>query len=442
MQGIAALCIAAILFAAMPTVRSFGRQYEVFELLTNGRYLVLFQNDAEIRPSGGFIGSFAVVESKNGVIKPLYFETNIYKLDTPFAGLQYIEPPKPLKSAIVDKGWALRDSNFATDFRQAGPTIAWFFEQETSKATGTKKGELEAALGGNYKVDGVVGITMSAFIDVLKETGPIEIPGQNIKIDDKTFFKTVQQVVEKDYFTSEKNKEINEPKSILKDMFPVAMAKTQNLRKKQLYDLSMKLLREKKVVLYANDPEKEQVLVDQGWAGATELAADVRPKEKSDFLAVVRSAYGGNKSSADINPIYKYTVDSKSGDKLDIKLEITFEHTGTMEFPSGVNREYLRVLAPADTELGRGLRNGQDATADIDVGTEMGKRAFGFWIHTQPGSSQTFTLNYSMPRGSVAKDYQLVLFRQPGGNDPDITTVYDGKILFQGRLNGDRVLSN
>lgn len=440
MQAITTLCVVAIIFAAIPTVRSFTRQYEVFELLTNGRYLVLFQNDAEIRPSGGFIGSFAIVESNNGVIKPLYFETNIYKLDTPFAGLQYIDPPKPLKTAILDKGWAMRDSNFATDFRQAAPTVAWFFEQEASKATGTKRGELNAALGNNFKVDGVISITMSAFLDVLKETGPIAVPGHNTTVDDKNFFTIVQQVVEKDYFTDPKNKETNEPKTILKDLFPAAMSRTQNLRKKQLYDLSMKLLREKKVVLYANDPQKEQVLVDQGWAGATELAADMRPDGKSDFLAIVRSSHGGNKSSVDINPIYKYYVDSKAGDTLNVKLEITFEHTGTGAWPSGVNHEYLRVLAPTEAVLGRALRNGQEATAEVDIGTEMGKAAFGFWLHTQPSSSQTFVLNYAMPRTAVDKDYQLTLFRQPGSNNPDLTAIYDNEILYQGRLSGDKVI--
>lgn len=282
---------------------------------------------------------------------------------------------------------------------------------------------------------------MSAFLDILKETGPIQVPNHNLTVNADNFFKTVQQVVEKDYFTDEQNKETNEPKTILKDMIPVALGKVQNLRKKQLYDLSTKLLREKKVILYAADPGKEKVLVDQGWAGALQLSADLQPKEQTDFLAVIRSAYGGNKSSVDINPIYKYTVESKSGDTLEIKLEITFEHTGNGEWPSGVNREYLRVMAPGQAMLGRALRNGQDATDQVDVGTELGKRAFGFWLHTQPNSSQTFTLNYSMPRSAVDKDYKLVLFRQPGSNDPDVTTIYDGKILYQGRLTGDKVVA-
>lgn len=441
-QAVATVCVVAIVFAAMPTVRSFSRQYEVFDLLTNGRYLILFQNDAEIRPSGGFIGSFAVVEAQHGTIKPLYFETNIYKLDTPYTEFNKVTPPKPLQAAIGDKGWALRDSNFATDFRQAAPTVAWFFEQEASKAIGPKRAELEQALKGDYKVDGVIGMTMSAFLDLLKATGPIDLPQHKTTVTDVNFFPMVQQVVERDYFADAANKEANEPKTILKDLFPVAMGKVQSLGKRQLYDLAMKLLREKKVVIYAADAVKEQVLVDQGWAGATELAEEMRPKEASDFLAVIRSSHGGNKSSLDINPIYKYTADTKTDGKLSLKLEITLEHTGTVAWPSGVSHEYLRVLAPAGAELERAMRNGQEAIDDIDVGTEMNKRAFGFWLHTQPQSSQTFTLHYTLPRTAVAKDYQLTVFRQPGGNNPDITAVYNSKTLYEGRLMTDKVLSN
>lgn len=423
-----------------PRLNSLARQVEIYELLTNGRYLVLFQNDAEIRPSGGFIGSFAIIEAKDQTIKPLYFETNIYKLDDPFNQATKLEPPKPLKAAIGDRGWGMRDSNFAADFRQAAPTTAWFFQQEVKRLTGPKRAEIDRQLQGNYEVDGVIAINMSAFLDLLKAVGPIAIPQQNITVNSENFFPVVQQVVERDYFKDPANKVANEPKQILQQLFPLALEKMQKLPKRTQYQLAKSLLQQKKIIIYSNDSEREQTLVDAGWAGALELATDTRPEEPTDFLAIIRSSHGGNKSSLDINPVYRYSLNAK-GEIATVKVDITFEHQGTGEWPSGVNHEYLRILAPKGAELIGAAQHGENVLKNIDIGEESGKTAFGFWLHTEPKSSQNISLTYQLPVATIkAKDYQLILFRQPGGNAPDLTVTYNGKQLYQARLLGDRVI--
>ncbi len=426
-------------FFLMPQVKSFTRQYEIFEALTNGRYLISFQNDTEIRPTGGFGGSFAIIESKNQQIKPLYFETNIYKLDTPFTDKTKIEPPKPLQAAIPDRGWALRDANFAADFRQSAPTMLWFFDQEARATTGERKANLDRTLGANYQLDGVVSVTLSSFLDVLELTGPITIDKYQLTVNKDNFLQIIQQYVEKDYFATETNKQANEPKAILQDLFPLALQKTQNLPKRQLYDLAVKLLNQKKIVVYTNDAAKESVLVNQGWAGALDLKEEQRTDRPTDYLGIVRANFGGNKSSLDINPIYRYTLSEKDN-RLLAKAEITFEHTGTGNWPSGINHEYLRVLAPEGSELTAATRNGENATTEVDIGHEMDKQAFGFWMHTQPKSSQSFTLQYYLPKDISASNYQLALLRQPGGNNPDLTVSLKDQILFQARLAEDRVV--
>lgn len=430
-----------------PQVKSLARQVEIFDLVTNGRYLVLFQNDAEIRASGGFIGSFAIIEAKNGTIKPLYFETNIYKLDDPFNLATKIEPPKALKSAIADRGWGMRDANFAADFRESAPTILWFFNEEVRRLTGPKKAEIDRALGGNYQVDGVVATTLSAFLDILEHTGPITIPANNVTVNKSNFFPIVQQVVERDYFKDPANVAENEPKTILQNLFPLAMTKAQDLPKTTQYRLARQLLREKKILIYSKDSQRQQALIDQGWAGALELPADQRPAGNADFLTVVRSSHGGNKSSLDINPVYRYTVKTSSDEMAQVNLEIRFEHTGTADWPGGVNHEYLRVLAPAGATLRSATRGGELATDQVDIGKEMNHAAFGFWLHTQPKTSQTMTLQYDVPVDAImaegrltGKKYQLVLMRQPGGSAPDITIVHNDSVLFQGRVLEDRLI--
>lgn len=439
-----ALVLSLLLLPKMP---SLARQFEIFSLLNDGRYLILFQNDAEIRASGGFIGSFAIVETDHRVIKPLYFETNIYKLDDPFTKQTNITPPPPLLSAIGDRGWGLRDANFAADFRDSAQSVLWFFDREIKQLTGPKKAEIDRALGGNYQIDGVVAVTMSAFIDVLRQTGPLTIPNQNVTVSADTFFPLVQQIVERDYFKDPAEKAVNEPKTILQNLFPVALQAAQNLPKTIQYQLSKQFFDTKKISIYSRNPTILQTLIDQGWAGALELPTDLRPERPHDFLAIIRSSHGGNKSSLDINPVYRYQL-TPQGATVKVELSITFEHTGKNNWPSGPNYEYIRVLAPTEATLATANRNGQAATDEIDIGREAGKRAFGFWLHTEPQSSQTLTLRYQVPRSVIENSswfgpdrYQLAVIRQPGAQAPDLTVIYDGDQLFQGRLQADRLIS-
>src|SRR3990167_3413080 len=53
----------------------------LYSFKKDGRYLILLQNNAELRGGGGFLGSFAVVEIATNSVKKYYFESNIYKKD-------------------------------------------------------------------------------------------------------------------------------------------------------------------------------------------------------------------------------------------------------------------------------------------------------------------------------------------------------------------------
>lgn len=427
-------------YAIGPRVTLFADQIDLFQTLTNGRYLVLFQNDGESRASGGFIGSFAVIEAKDSTIKPIYFETNIYKLDDPFTAQTKIEPPKPIKLAIGDRGWAMRDANFAADFRQAAPSIEWFFRQEAEKLTGPKKEALAKALNGNLAVDGVIATNMSAFLDLLELVGPISIPSEKVTVNRENFFKVVQQVVEQDYFKDPNNKLINEPKTILQNLFPLAIQKVRTLPISTQYKFLSKLLKEKKIIIYSNDYDTEQTLVKQGWAGSLSVAEEFKPSKPSDFLAVIRSAHGGNKSSLDINPKYSLNVNSKA-DQTTYSLELTHEHNGLNEWPGGVNTEYIRTLVPKEATLVSATQNGQDILNKIDIGVESDKGAFGFWLVAEPKSSQSVKLQYVIPTNLIRrKKYQLTLIRQAGGNSPDYSVIYNGKQIYLARLTTDRVI--
>ncbi|PIU24615.1 hypothetical protein COT12_00110, partial [Candidatus Berkelbacteria bacterium CG08_land_8_20_14_0_20_39_8] len=165
-------------------------------------YLILFLNNTEIRPGGGFIGSFARLDLNNGRATALDFETNIYTLDKTFvAAGNKIAPEEDISSITND--WTMRDANIYADYATSSQKVAWFYQQESGK-----------------KVDGVIALDTTLFQELLKVTGPIDMPDYNLEISDENFLSDVQYQVEIGYYQDKSNWSENQPKKILSDMMP------------------------------------------------------------------------------------------------------------------------------------------------------------------------------------------------------------------------------
>jgi len=79
------------------------------------RYLLLFQNNSELRPTGGFIGTYGILEIANGQIKE-FFVDDIYHLDSQVINKLNNQIPAPLEKYLNVKEWYMRDCNWDPDF--------------------------------------------------------------------------------------------------------------------------------------------------------------------------------------------------------------------------------------------------------------------------------------------------------------------------------------
>ena len=145
------------------------------------RILVLFQNNFELRPTGGFLGSYAMVDLERGVVRNIRVQ-DIYAPDGQVEG--YIEAPPPVKEYLFQSGgWKLRDANWDPNFPDSAKTIAWFFEK-----------------GGYDSIDAVVAINFSLVQDVLRVLGPVELPDYHLTVDENSVYQFAQVQAEKDFF--------------------------------------------------------------------------------------------------------------------------------------------------------------------------------------------------------------------------------------------------
>ncbi len=142
-------------------------------------YLILLQNNSEIRATGGFLGSFVFLTLNYGrIIKFKVFD--IYDPDGQLKKLnyQYI-PPKPLWP--ITATWGARDANWFFDFPTSAKKIIFFLEKS-----------------GYFKepIDGVFAVNTFFFKDLLKILGPIKIEASQKIINADNFLETLEAEVE------------------------------------------------------------------------------------------------------------------------------------------------------------------------------------------------------------------------------------------------------
>ena len=124
------------------------------------RYLVLTQNPAELRPTGGFIGSYGIVTFDRGRLTERSFR-DIFLLDLPWS-YPFIRPPQELADYLLGpkQPWQLADANWSPDFPISARDAIRLYANES----------------GDAKIDGVLGITTYTIDELLKVTGPITVP--------------------------------------------------------------------------------------------------------------------------------------------------------------------------------------------------------------------------------------------------------------------------
>jgi len=384
---------------------------KLWSLLTDGKYLVLVLNNAELRPGGGFIGSYGIIEIKNKTIEKIDFNTNIFKLDNAFIKKNYVAPPTPLLKVTKGAGWSLHDSNFAADFKDSSEKVLWFLEKETAE-----------------KVDGVIAVDTSVFTDLLRLSGPISLPAYNTTITPENFLTTVQYKIEREYWQKPGAPEENAPKTILKDMiFPFFNSLMANASKREIIKTILQAADEKHLLFYLKDQTLQSVVEKENWGGRIFNGT-------SDYLYVVEANLGGGKSSLNLERSYYYEIAKNDKGQYIAKLFLNYLHTGTGVWPDDTNRSYIRVLVPDKSKFLSASSKGQDTTKNVDVGTEAGKTSFGFWIEVAPGQSQSVFLTYILPNIS---DYSLLIQKQPGAPTSFLKVEALGKTLYQGDFGKD-----
>ncbi len=420
-----------IIFALIINLAYFGhlsagyvRQgINFLSLFREGKFLILFQNNSEIRSSGGFIGSYAVAEVKNYELKSLNFNTNIYFLDRAFAQNNFVQAPFPIAKMTKNETWALRDANYDASFSDAGQDVLDFYEKETGE-----------------KVDGIIALNAKVLVDLLRLVGPIKLDKYNVTVSADNFYDVTQYKIEKEYYENPENWIINEPKTFLKDLYPIILNKAME-QKIAFLKMIKNELNTNEIIFYFSDLKKEKIVEALGFAGKIYSEQDLKKmfeiEEPVDYLYINSNSYSGNKSSLSVKQDidYKIVPDNNFSDKLKANLKITRVHEGSNTWPDGKNTTWMRVYVSNVAQFVSASLNGQDVSLLTEVKEENDKKYFGLEIPLEPGQTSIWEIEYLVSKTS---SYTLFVQKQPGLSEDNLTVNFLGQNLFDGILNSNK----
>lgn len=355
--------------------------------------LVLLQNSDELRPTGGFIGTYGILETEYGDI--LRFDTHdIYHMDMPVKDKVNVVPPEPIKKYLVPK-WYMRDANWSPDWPTSAEKVLWFYGEEDKLLP--PKDQINKFEG---EFDGVIGITPEFITDLLKITGPVVI--ENKEYDSDNFTQLLEYRVEKGYVqlgvpSWERKEVIGEISKEIK----IRLLDLPSARWQEVIDAMSRNIAKKNILIYSKDSGLQKILKERKWSG------DV-VKTDGDYLMVVDANMGALKTDAVISRNVSYAVKQGAGN-MDARLQISYIHSGGRDWRTSDYKTYTRVYVPEGSKL---LNfSGVD---DVDIGNESGKTYFGAYITVDPGKMKNVYFEYSLPNRLHAAPYVLYVQKQPG----------------------------
>lgn len=401
------------------------------------KYLVLFQNDAEIRGTGGFLTGYAVINIAKGKISTVQSD-DIYKLDEKFP--KRITAPAPiLKYMPLVPYWYLRDQNLSPDFRVSMETFLPNY-----------------LLTKSPEVDGIIAVDTQLLVDLLKVTGPIGVSGLGTFSADTDprcncpqVFYELQILAGGEaavVWDSVTGKIVQAPanylnrKAFLGPMMYSILANVMAQPKGKvplLVNTIFENIQAKHLLMYFLDPQAQTA------AESFNIAGRVRETD-GDYLMVVDTNFAGAKTNI--------WVTYKADQKVTIAADGTVTKTLTLTYSNpqttavhitqarnlnGMFRNWLRVYVPKGSQL-VDIKDAKDAGFEtgLATGEDLGKTVFEGFFTLTPGNTKQIKLTYTVPF-KAASQYKLLIQKQGGSKNFPYQLSLNGRSQPEVILSGD-----
>jgi hypothetical protein len=398
----------------------------------------MLQNPSEIRPAGGFLGSYADITIASSTITGISVH-DIADVDTAFT--QMIVPPKPLQLEV--SRWRPADANWFFDFpTSASETMAFFNESGLYAPTTTATTTVSSPY-----FDAVIAVSPDVVSDLLKVAGPVTVSSTKTTFTSDNFLTQVQKIVQAGQASS-----ATYPKQVLRDLMSglsAEIAAATSTEQQNIISAASNWMANRDVMAYAQNADMEDFIESSG-AGGDVYA--LPQNFNGDYLALADANVNGGKSDLSVTENVAWTSQIGADGTMTDSLIVNRKHNGDQSpywWYKTTNQVYFQAFVPPGTTLTNengGLQekivpkvnyaSGGYVTDPLVVSIESstqslfgypavaeheedGKNVFATWSRVSAGSSTTLAFDYThhafeMPAAGVT--YQFVFEKQAGTN--------------------------
>lgn len=396
-------------------------------------YMVLFQNDKELRPTGGFMTAYSIMKVSKGKFEPVS-SNDIYNLDSsyrpsidaPDAFIKYLKGPY-----VALHKMRLRDMNWSPDFADSMKVFT-----DEAESIGIKN------------IDGVIAVDTQVLVYLLDVLGPIGVSGYgNFSNDIVSECNCPQVIHELESFADIEGPVVwseNEPgkivyappnydnrKKIIGPLMNSILANAFGQPKEKLpalFEATFKSLREKHVLFYLLDAQKQQAIE------SFEIGGKITDFE-GDYLHINDANLGGRKSNLYVTQEVNQEISVAKDGTVEKNLTITYKNPAPYDgWLNSVLPNYVRVYVPKGSEL----VSSEGLEEKFDTYEEFGKSVFAGYFQLRPQGVAKITFKYKLPF-KVEGAYPFLIQKQPGTGSP-LYTITMGKIEEEFFLTTDKQL--
>lgn len=390
-------------------------------------YLMIFQNDKELRATGGFWTFYAIFKVNKGKLS-IFRSDDIYSLDQTISP----HPVAPREILTYHKGvsqFYIRDSNLSPDLVQSIKLFEDLYKKSGAKVT----------------YDGIILIDSKILVDMLTIFGDTDASGIRFssKIDKRcdcaqviyTLFDIVDRPVN---YVKENRKGIIG--DLMYQLFYKALGFSPSKYWGTLAQTMYKNLQEKHVLLYFIDPEIQKSVENLDFAGRI-------ASYSGDYLHVNNVNFAGAKSNLFVS-ISTTSLAKKESDGL-IHKEVTVNYRNP--YPASdcnlergglclnaILRNWVRFYVPQGSKLDQF----KGSLKKVQTYDELGKTVFEGYLEVPTEGVANVDVTYTLPQSLSNGNYSIMVQKQAGTEDQKLKVQYDGKTLFDGLLNVDQVIKS
>ncbi len=372
------------------------------------KYLIVFQNSDEIRPTGWFMGSMAILGLFRWQITE-FTPKDVYDLEWNLKKAWFTKEAAPeWINKITDSFW-LRDANYFVNFDESSKKIKFFTENA------------------GFPIDGIVYLNHSIILKFLKVTWAINFDKIGEKIDENNFSELISVLVESKKF---KSWTLDTPKQVLFDFankFLITLQEQKNY--KQYIKILVQSLENREIVFYPFEQKQNE------FAGNLWINGGINYFWTFDYDYPVFTSISWNKSDRYIKRsfekyikegtdcsvettfqiIQKHTFSDENEKKLQQefkKFDITDTGSSLLQIQGKwINKQYVRVIIPKDAII--------EKNKNITIQEYNNRKSLNFYTEVAPWNIVVFDISYTLQNKSC-NQYTYKMYKQPWIQNYDI----------------------